>query len=235
MFFDDHPEFLETSNTATSRGRLNLRHLAIIDQHRDVLRGARVLDIASHDGRWSYAALDAGAAHVTGIEGRPELVENARSTMAAKGIDSRRYEFVAGDVHDVLTAGVGQMDVVMCLGFLYHTLRYPELFTGIRATGARYLIIDSKVIPDTDRPIVELISNPGHIQSMAVEDRYSRNGKSLVGIPSPRAIRRMLNVYGYAIVEKTDWHALIKKHPGMGAVARYANGERITLLATDTA
>lgn len=233
MFFDDHPEFLETSTTAASRGRLNLRHLAMIDHHRDVLEGARVLDIASHDGRWTFAALEAGAAHVTGVEGRTDLVENARRTLAAKGVDASRYDFVTGDVHDVLTQGVGQMDVVMCLGFLYHTLRYPELLAGIRATGARHVIVDSKVSPNTNRSIVRVISNPREIQSMAVEDRFSHNGKSLVGIPNARAIRQMLRMYGYEVTGEPDWASLTANHPGIGSVHAYATGERVTMLAVD--
>jgi methyltransferase family protein len=233
MFFDEHPEFLDTSTTARSLGRLNLRHLAIIDHHRDVLRGARVLDIASHDGRWSFAALEAGAAHVTGIEGRAELVDNARRTLAAKGVDASRYKFIAGDVHDVLTQGVGAMDVVLCLGFLYHTLRYPELLAGIRATGARQVIVDSKVSANTNRPIVRVTSNPGETQSMAIEDRFSHHGKSLVGIPNPRAIRQMLRMYGYEAAGEPDWAALTAEHPNIGSVNDYANGERITLLAVD--
>jgi hypothetical protein len=233
MFFDDHPEFLDTSTTAASRGRLNLRHLAIIDHHRDLLRGARVLDIASHDGRWSFAALEAGAAKVTGIEGRPELVEAARRTFAAKGVDPGRYDFIVGDVHDVLTQGVARVDVVMCLGFLYHTLRYAELFAGIRATGARYVIVDSKVGPNTNRAVVRLVSNPVEIQSMAVEDRFSHNGKSLVGIPNPRAIRQMLRIYGYEVTGQPDWSALAAEHPKIGSVGQYATGGRIMLLAVD--
>jgi hypothetical protein len=233
MFFDDHPEFLDTSTTAASRGRLNLRHLAIIGQHIDVLRGARVLDIASHDGRWSFAALEAGASHVTGIEGRPELVDHAKRTFAAKGVDPSRYAFVVGDVHDALTEGVGRMDVVMCLGFLYHTLRYPELFAGIRATGARHLIIDSRVGPNTNRSVVRVIANPGEIESMAVEDRFSHKGRSLVGIPNPRAIRQMLRIYGYEVTSQPDWSALVDKHPEVGSVGQYSKGDRITLLAVD--
>ena len=57
MFFDAYPRFYETSKTSASRGRLNLRYEAIFGENADVFRGARVLDIASHDGRWSLAAL----------------------------------------------------------------------------------------------------------------------------------------------------------------------------------
>src|SRR4249919_1385884 len=78
MFFDDYPRFAETSRTAASMDRLNLRYEAIFAENRDILDGARVLDIASHDGRWSLAALATGARSVVGVEARPGLVANAR-------------------------------------------------------------------------------------------------------------------------------------------------------------
>lgn len=80
-FFDRVPGFFETSETSSFRWRLNLRHEAIFTENADLLSGARVLDIASHDGRWSMAALQAGAAHVTGVEARPDLVAHATTTL----------------------------------------------------------------------------------------------------------------------------------------------------------
>lgn len=70
-FFDPYAQFLTTSATSASPSRLNARHAAIIQGNLELFRGKRVLDIASHDGRWSFAALHAGAKHVTGIEIRP--------------------------------------------------------------------------------------------------------------------------------------------------------------------
>ena len=62
-FFDRYPRYLTTSDSETQMGsaRLNLRHTAIIESNLDAIRGRRILDIASHDGRWSFAALRAGA------------------------------------------------------------------------------------------------------------------------------------------------------------------------------
>lgn len=249
MFFDDHPEFLDTSSTANSKARLNLRHLGVIEENRSVLSGARVLDIASHDGRWSFAALEAGAAHVTGIEGRESLVANANRTFSDKGIDSSRFTFIRGDAHDTLTDGVGSFDVVMCLGFLYHTLRYPELFAGIRATGARYIIIDTAVyvgrvpflrwVPILRKmsvvgnvPLVRLISNKNAKESAAVEDRFSYGGHSVVGYPTVSAVGELLNSYGYDLVGQTDWKEIIRRHPEDRArVRQYEDGTRVTLLA----
>ena len=101
-FFDNFERFYATSNTSPFPHRLNGRHHAIIARNADVLAGKRVLDIASHDGRWSFAALQAGAAHVTGMEPRQELIDNARETFTHYGIDPARYDFTCGDVFNLL-------------------------------------------------------------------------------------------------------------------------------------
>jgi predicted nicotinamide N-methyase len=231
MFFDDNPEFLDTSSTANSVERLNMRHVAMFEEYRDVLKGARVLDIASHDGRWSYAALDAGAAHVTGVEGRDYLVENAKKTFTEKGIDASRFTFINGDAHDVLTEGIGTFDVVMCLGFIYHTLRYAELFAGIRKTGAQRVLIDTRVSLDK-KPVISVYDNPVEKESMAVEDRFSNKGKTLAGSPSMPALSLMLNTYDYDVIAQTDWYKVLQQFPGKERrVKRYVNGGRVTLLA----
>jgi predicted nicotinamide N-methyase len=228
VFFDDHPEFLETSSTAAGVRRLNARHQAMIEENRDVLQGARVLDIASHDGRWAFAALEAGASHVTGIEGRDHLVENANKTFAEKGKGPSEYEFILGDVHDVLTRGVGSFDVVMCLGFMYHTLRYLELFSGIRATGARHVVIDTRVHLD-DKRVIAVHTNTLERDGLALGDEYSYQGHALVGRPSVAALEFMLDAYGYDVARRTDWARILG--PKANPANRYLTGARVTLLA----
>ena len=56
-FFDQYPRFYDTSETFAYPSRLNLRHEAIFAENTDIFEGRRVLDIASHGGRWSFAAL----------------------------------------------------------------------------------------------------------------------------------------------------------------------------------
>ncbi len=140
MFFDEHQRFLESSSTASGLDRLNRRHVAIIDANRDILQGARVLDIASHDGRWTCAALEAGASHVTGVEARPELVQHARDNLGAYGHDADSYTLIGADVFEALkdpTLQGQRFDVVMCLGFLYHTLRVFGALRGNPRSGSR--------------------------------------------------------------------------------------------------
>ncbi|GAA5101657.1 class I SAM-dependent methyltransferase [Haloechinothrix salitolerans] len=209
---------------------MNLRCEAIIAANTDVLAGARVLDIASHDGRWSFAALHAGAAHVVGIEARKELVDNANETFARYDVDPTRYRFIRGDVFEKLTTEHLDVDVVMCLGFLYHTLRWPELFTLIRALRPRHLIIDTNVNRRrTDRPIVRLGRDDTARQHLAAADAYSWEGAALVGLPNQAAVRYMLETYGFEVESIFDWERLLNSRPGVDELRDYREGKRITL------
>ncbi len=231
MFFDDHPEFLETSDTSSTVGRLNLRHLAIIKENEDVLRGSRVVDIASHDGRWSFAALEAGADHVTGFEGRRELVRHSRRTFRANGIPKSNYRFIKGDAHEKLLEARVKADVVMCLGFLYHTARYVELIKGIRKTGAEHVIIDTRVLTGVDGPLVQFRAERTHHQALAIRDRYALGRRVISAVPSEAALVLMLDAAGYEVDHRTDWDRLLASHPSVHAVRQYREGARVTFRA----
>jgi len=191
LFFDDYPLFTTTSQTAASTTRLNLRHRAIIEANTDILKGARVLDLASHDGRWSFAALKAGASDVTGVEIRRALVDSAQKTFAEYGSLTDTYEFVQGDVFEVMRHRDFEVDVVLCLCFMYHTLRYPELLHGITKANSDHCIIDTKIITD-EEPVVRLLPNDTRVQSNAAADGVSRGSTVVAGWPSLSALRVLL-------------------------------------------
>ncbi|MDF2967300.1 MAG: Methyltransferase type 11 [Nocardioidaceae bacterium] len=224
-WFDSHPRFLETSHTAINPGRLNMRYQALIADNADILAGARVLDIASHDGRWALAALEAGAAHVTSIEARPDLVDNAHETFAHYGADPSRYTMIAGDVFAVLKEQRFDVDVIQCFGFLYHTLRYPELFSALRKLEPRHLVVDTRV-HRASASLIRVYVNETTVQSNAAFDDYTEGTKTLVGSPSPKALRRMLGVFGFTVEREYDWEAASRD--AGAAVGTYERGERIT-------
>jgi Methyltransferase domain len=226
MFFDDYPVFADPGKTAAGSGRLNLRHVAIIEENRDILEGARVLDLASHDGRWSFAALQAGAEHVTGVEAREPLVESANKIFANYGVPDDHYSFVAGDMFDVLAGQRFRADVVMCLGFLYHTLRYGELFKAVRRIGPEYFILDTRVISGDER-VVQLNVNRTDRQEHAAKDATSYRRRALVGRPSRPALQLMLDMYDIEVEREYDWSALLADH-GV-RLNGYSSGERVTL------
>ena len=92
-FFTEYPRFFQTGRSDLRGRRMQHRHTALIEANRDAIAGKRVLDLASHDGRWSFAALAAGAHHVTGVEARRNLVESAHQTFGAYGVHRDRYRF----------------------------------------------------------------------------------------------------------------------------------------------
>jgi hypothetical protein len=228
-FFEQFPRFYLTSSTGLTTGRLNLRYEAIFADNRDIFQGASVLDLASHDGRWSLAALATGARTVTGIEARPELVKAATENLAEYGYEADRVRFVTGDVHEVLGTQDFTADVVLCLGFLYHTLRYNELLHGICRTGTKYLIIDT-FSPQMMGPVanVNVITEDAQEEGKAAADSYTRGPSVLVGCPNLAAIGTMLQAYGYRVERLSDWAGLLRDNPGTDNCGDYANRKRIT-------
>ncbi|HEX5860666.1 MAG TPA: methyltransferase domain-containing protein [Nocardioides sp.] len=232
MFFDDYPLFLETSETAAWTARLGWRHKFIIEDNADLLAGKRVLDLASHDGRWSFAALKAGASHVTGVEFRPDLVANAGNTFQHYGVDPSTYRFIPGDLFELLRDPAAldvEVDVVLCLGFFYHTLRYTELLNGWRRLAPEHILLDTSVILG-DRPRVALNLEHTEKQSAAADtgDVHAYEGLMLTGRPTAVAVEFMLDGYGFDVVRRAPWQTY---DLGEDRVPEYTTGRRVSWVA----
>jgi hypothetical protein len=149
-FFDSYPRFYETSRTGAARSRLNLRYEAIFGENRDVFEGARVLDLASHDGRWSLAALKSGAAEVVGIEADEELHAGACENLSLY-CDGIATDSSAAISSRCSAARDSRPKSSFVSRFLYYTIRYNELMARIREIGPRHLMIDTDVLRRRDR------------------------------------------------------------------------------------
>jgi len=235
--------------TGSSAVRLAARHIAIIKEHQGLLAGRRVLDLASHDGRWAFAAIHAGAAHVTGIEARNELVENARSNFARYEVDPNRYDFIVGDIFKTLSEINLQVDVVLCLGFFYHSLRHVELLDLIDRTGANVLILDTEIISDQSskfdtpqyklpgprkiwEPVsIQLIEEPVDHESMAFRDSATRSDHALVACPSRQYIEVLLDHFGFS-ASRGNWAKILSSQVNTADLKDYAEGRRDTFLCT---
>ncbi len=226
-FFDDHPRFLETSETRPAPNRLNGRHDAIVGYRRDIYAGARVLDLGSHDGRWSFAALKAGAARAVGVEARPHLVRKAEDNFAHYGMDRDRYEFVSSDAAAYLRAAAPEnFDVALCLGFFYHTAHHMELIAQFERVGARYIVIDTGIVQD-ERPIISMKMEETADTRMSID--YMGGGRRAVpvGIPSRAALVLMLDGAGY----DTAFFPWSERKGEWTALEDYRGGTRVTAIA----
>jgi hypothetical protein len=228
VFAEDYPRFTEVSDLPPRPERMNERYEALFASNRDIFDGARVLDLASHDGRYSFAALKTGAAHVTGVEVRESLIDKAQETFAFYGQDPETYRFVCGDVFEVLARERFDVDVVLCLGFLYHTYRHTELMYRLHDLAPKHLIVDTMVVPGT-RPILRVFreSSIEDIRS-AAQDAYSV-GRVLVARPTVRALQLLLAAYGFEIESMYDWKSRLAGQPPIPGLTGYAKEKRVTL------
>lgn len=230
-FFDDYPRFYESNGIGRDRDRLNLRYEAIFAENADVFSGARVLDIASHDGRWSVAALANGAESVVGIEARQELVSQSEKNLAELGYAPNQYRFYAGDILDVMRDQKIDVDVVLCLGFLYHTLRYNELLHRIKQCNPKHLIIDTEAegMRSRGHPSVVLRQEKTGWQGNAFPDEFSWGNSVVIGRPNLKAVTLMVNAYGFEVERLSDWGAILRDNPDAEHVHSYKTQKRLTL------
>jgi len=226
-FFERYSRFLETGETNPNPNRLFGRYAAIIEHRREIFEGARVLDLGSHDGRWSLAALDAGAAHVTGIEARASLIQKTVENFSHYGIGADRYAFEEADANGYLRAAAPEsFDVVLCLGFFYHTAHHMELITQFRRIGARNIVIDTAVAVD-ERPVILLNMEETGDSRRSIDYMEAGNLAVPVGRPSASALELMLDGAGYA----TAFYPWSTHQGDWAALPDYQNGTRMTVIA----
>jgi predicted nicotinamide N-methyase len=230
-FFDQYSRFYTTSTVGTDKGeRLNERYRALIKSNEELIRGKTVLDLAAHDGRWSFAALEAGARHVTSIEVRSYLVENANASVREYGIEENRYRFIAGDVFDLLDQlPTDSIDTVFCFGFFYHTPHHMLLLSKIHRLNPGHLILDTEIDPSTTDPIVRFRKEKITREANSLMGQPGDPQHAFVGKPSRSALETMLTSFGWTF-SYYDWHrAGIKDWHGM---RDYRDGRRVSLVAT---
>ena len=200
-FFDKYPRFF-SSDTRAEPDRLNQRYRALIESNEDVIRGRRILDIASHDGRWSLPAKQAGAAYVLGIEARQHLVEEARENMRDYGVTG--VDFVQGDVLVELDGlEAGQFDTVFCFGFLYHTSDHMLLLRKVARLKPSCIIIDTAISPRRGNLIEVRYENTAR-DAMAASAEIGAD-YAVVGKPTKMALELMLRAVGFPRVRYYDW------------------------------
>ena len=229
-FFDAYPRFYETSTTGPIPNRLNKRYRALIEANDAIISGKSVLDLASHDGRWSFAAYKAGARFVLGIEAREYLVKNARNNLRVYQVPETQVQFIAGDVFETFDQlEQDRFETVFCFGFLYHTMHHMFLLNAIARLRPTYLILDTVIDSDPDPVVFLRLEDVAHEAFGAVPDPGDRE-RILTGVPTKSALELMLSHSGFPLITYFDWYqAGIKQ---WGDLVDYHEGRRVSLVAT---
>src|SRR3954469_21920157 len=126
-------------------GRPGTDPLALL---RELAPGRSVVDVGcmwSVDGAYCFAAEEAGATAVTGVDLMPAS-ERFEAQHAERGSAVR---FVRGDVHEAAVArAIGEHDLVWCAGVLYHAPSPVLTLQRLRALCRERLVLRTATLPD---------------------------------------------------------------------------------------
>ncbi len=148
--FPEDSEFLK----ADSRGKrwaipynfecLNARVEKLLIENEKYIQGKRILDLASHIGTFSYAALKLGATYVKGIDTEKNLINQSIDLFNKQTIDSSLYQFKVADAFDYLEkATEGEYDTIFCFGLLYYTAEPFRLLKLMKRATKDCILLDT--------------------------------------------------------------------------------------------
>lgn len=177
------------------------------------VRGRSFVDVGcmwTIHGALCFAAEDAGAAAVTGVD---VMGASDAFTAELRRRDSK-VRFVQGDLHDPATvAAVGPHDVVWCSGVLYHAPHPLLTLERLRELTGGTLLLATETVAETPGRRGTIVIAPGTDEHPNAEPARGPNagyGPWYWGI-APSALRTMLTLTGFQIVEehRTPFHVTV--------------------------
>ena len=108
-------------------------------------QGLSALDLASHQGWFALKMAQAGFSPVLGIDARESHVSD--SQLISDIYDLEDLTFQQGDIHAQDTGQLGQYDVVLMLGLLYHLENPIGALRTCRELCSNLCIIETQIVP----------------------------------------------------------------------------------------
>lgn len=180
--------------------RARYRYEAIVGRNRDLFGNARVLDLMSGDGVWSMAALDAGAAHIVGVEPDASRLALATTTFSLHKVEASSYQFTGSDVLTALRSfSPGTFDLVLCREFLA-MCDARQLFGHWRDLKTKHVILDTSIVV-----------GKGPITRFGTREEFDQTGAEpsgpILSLPNHELIEYLCGYYGFRW-RMIDWQSL---------------------------
>ena len=162
------------------------------------------------NGALCFAAEDAGAATVTGVD----VMARSAAFDAEHERRGSKVRFVQGDVHEPATiAAIGMQDVVWCSGVLYHAPHPLLTLERLRSITGDTLLLATETIAETPGRRNTCVIAPDRAEHPNAEPATAAGqgfGPWYWGI-TPSALRTMLTLSGFAVVEefRTPFHVTV--------------------------
>ena len=107
--------------------------------------GLTALDLASHQGWFAVNLARAGFSSVLGVDARESHVEDSQLIRDIYGLE--QLSFRQGDIHELEQEKLGQFDVVLMLGLLYHLENPVGALRVCRSLCKNLCLIETQVVP----------------------------------------------------------------------------------------
>jgi tRNA (mo5U34)-methyltransferase len=115
----------------------------------DDLSGKTVLDVGCNAGFYSLEAKRRGAARVLGIDSQRNLIRQAEFVRDVRGVD---IDYRRMSVYDLDPHVIGQFDVTLALGLLYHCKHLVLALEKLFIVTRELLILETAVYPPKKAP-----------------------------------------------------------------------------------
>jgi tRNA (mo5U34)-methyltransferase len=192
----------------------------------------RCLDLACHEGYFALKLALHGCREVLGIDAREEHVTNAVLIRDLHGL--KNLTFKCGNVLELTGTGLGEFDVVLMLGLLYHVPDIIGALRAVRTLTKGVCLIETQLAPELPaeiewgrkelkKEIKGCFAVVDESQELAVGNREASLGSTSL-VPSRDALAYLLPRLGF-----TDVEFLV---PPSDAYEQLARGMRVMIAAT---
>ncbi len=209
----------------------------------DDLSGQSVLDVGCNAGFYSIEMKRRGAARVLGIDSQRELIRQANFVKKVLGLD---IDYQRLSVYDLDPRALGQCDLTLALGLIYHTKHLVLALEKLFLVTRRLLVLETAIYPP-DRAPTSFVYPVGGTEPTLHPIAYIENqpeAKEAVFnwfLPSTAALCALLRNIGFDEVEvfpgtQTDRAVLAcrkeKPYPDSRAISYL--GSKLTLVSGPT-
>ena len=195
--------------------------------------GARALDLACNEGWFSHLLLEWGAAQVVAVDIRAENIRRAELIRDHFAIPKERLQLIAADVYALTREVLGQFDVVLLLGLVYHVEDPMGLLRRARELTRSLCAIESQLTRQ-EAPILHGWGGSNHVEhapgSFAVRVEADSGSNLLAStpgilslVPNRMALEQMARLAGF---RETHVATSAPHHN-----PQYVSGDRGVLLA----
>jgi tRNA (mo5U34)-methyltransferase len=190
-----------------TRGKMAFEHLE--QRLEDRWTDLRCLDLGCNEGYFALQLALRGCRQVLGIDARQDNVAHATLIRDLHGLEN--LDFRIGNVLELTGSELGEFDVVLMFGLLYHVPDIIGVLKLARAVTRGICLIETQVAPelsaevewgakDWKKPIEGCFAIVDETTELSIENREaSLEATSLV--PSRKALTYLLPRLGFAQVE----------------------------------